>query len=125
MIVTDERVAAFVSESLGFGFVPPYTSMGIEQDGAIVGGVLFNVFEGADVHISVAGRGWNRSFFRAVGAYVFGQLGYLRMTAITENTEVVRLAERLGGVIEGALRNHFGPGRDGFIVGILKEDWKF
>ncbi len=125
MIVTDERVAKFVSQAIGIGFVPPYTVMGIERDGEVIAGVLFNIFEGADVHISVAGSGWTKGFFAEVGHYVFNTLGCERMTAITEDTRVVRLAQRLGGEIEGAMRNHFGKGRDGFVVGFLKEDWKF
>jgi RimJ/RimL family protein N-acetyltransferase len=125
MIVTDERVALFVSEQLNTSFCPPFTTMGLERDGQIIAGCIFNVFEKPDLHISVAGHGWTRGFFRAVGYYVFGQLGYSRMTALTESTEVVRLAERIGGEIEGCLRSHYGPGRDGFIVGILREDWKF
>lgn len=125
MIVTDERVALFVSDAVGQAFVPPYTCMGIERDGKITAGAIFNIFEGTDCHVSIAGSGWTRGFIEAVGAYVFGQLGYLRMTAITEQPEIVRFAERLGGEVEGCLRNHFGRGRPGFIVGILKEDWKF
>jgi len=125
MIVADDRVLRFVSEQLDTSFCPPFTTLGIERDGEIIAGCIFNVFESQDLHVSVAGHGWDRSFFRAVGAYVFDQLGYIRMTALTESPEVVRLAERLGGQIEGCLRNHFGPGRDGIIVGILKEEYRF
>lgn len=125
MIVTDDRVLRFVSEQLNTSFCPPFTALGIERDGEIIAGVIFNVFEKPDLHISVAGHGWTRAFFRAVGAYVFGQLGYSRMTALTESAEVVRLAERIGGEIEGCLRSHYGPGRDGFIVGILAGEYKF
>jgi RimJ/RimL family protein N-acetyltransferase len=122
-IVTDERVAKFVSESVGKGFVPPYTCMGIERDGEVIGGVLFNVFEGPDIHVTIAGTGWTRGFFAEVGHYVFDQLKCERMTAITEQVKVVRIGERLGGQVEGLLRNHFGKGRDGFVIGILKEDY--
>lgn len=124
-IVTDDRVARFVSQEIGVSFVPPFTGMGIERNGVIVAGAIFNVFEGSDLHVSIAGHGWTRGFCEAVGEYVFGQLGYLRMTAITEHTSIVRFGERLGGQIEGCLRNHFGQGRDGFIVGILKEEYRF
>lgn len=125
MIVTDERVALFVSEACNVSFVPPYTCMGIERNGQVIGGVIFNVFEGPDVHVSIAGKGWSASFMTAVGEYVFSDLKCDRMTAITESAEIVRIAQRLGGQVEGCMRNHFGKGRDGFIVGILKEEWKF
>lgn len=124
-IVTDERVLRFVSAAIGVSFVPPFTCMGIARDGEIIAGVIFNVFEGADVHVSIAGHGWTRGFCAAVGEYVFGQLQCERMTAKTEKTEIVRFAERLGGQVEGLLRNHFGQGRDAFLVGILRDEWRF
>lgn len=125
MIISGEEVARFVSGQCGFGLCPPYSAIGIQRDGKIVAGALFNQFEGRDVHVTIAGKGWSRSFIDAVGHYVFGQLGCSRMTATTEQMPVVRIAERLGGQVEGRLRNHFGPGRDGIIVGILREEWNF
>lgn len=124
-IVDDARVAAFVGERVDTIICPPFTAMGIERNGEVIAGVVFNVFTGSDVHVTVAGTGWTKGFFADVGHYVFDQLKCIRMTAVTEKPEVVRIAERLGGEIEGAMRDHFGPGRDGFIVGILKQDWKF
>lgn len=124
MIVVGEEAARFVSDRLGFGLCPPYSAMGIEKDGKIIAGVLFNVFEAADVHVSIAGKGWTRDFIRAVGSFVFEQLELERMTAITEHPSIVGLAGRLGGVVEGRMRNHFGYGRDGIVIGILREDWR-
>lgn len=125
MIVADERCARFVSGRLGFALCPPFTAMGLERDGEIVGAVVFNHFEGADVHVSVAGCGWTRAFLKAVGSYVFDTLGCERMTAITADEVTATFAERLGGQHEGVLRSHFGPGKDGFIAGILASEWKF
>lgn len=125
MIVSDDRVARFVSEALGVGFCPPWSSMGIERDGEIVAGAIFNCFEGAAVHVSVAGTGWTRGFFEAVGRYVYGTLGCERITFVTESEGVAKLAERLGGQIEGRMRSHFGPKRDGIVVGVLREEWKY
>lgn len=125
MIVTDERVAHFVSERLGFGLCPPWTAIGIEREGEIVAGVLFNHFEGADVHVTLAGKGWTRAFIRAVGTYVYDILGCERMTAITNCNEVANFAQRLGGQIEGRLRSHFGSGKDAIVAGILREEWRY
>jgi hypothetical protein len=46
------------------------------------------------------------------------------MTVITEQPKVVEYAQRIGGVVEGALRNQFGAGRDGVLIGILRDEWK-
>jgi RimJ/RimL family protein N-acetyltransferase len=124
VIVTDERVARFVSDKLGFTLCPPFTAMGLEKDGEIVAGAVFNHFEGADLHVTVAGSGWTRGFLVAVGTYVFDQLGCERMTAITCCPEVMGFAERLGGKREGVLRRHFGPSKDGTIFGILREEYR-
>ena len=123
MIVADERVARYVSEKVGHSIIPPYTCMGIEKDGSIKAGVVFNCWEGADIHVTVAGDRFGKTFIKAVGEYVFNALKCERITVTTEHQKVVDYAMRLGGQIEGKLRNHFGKGRDGIIVGILKEDY--
>lgn len=124
-IVEDERVAAFVFGALSAHLAAPYTCLGIEKDGQVIAGAVFNCFEGPDIHVTIAGHGWTRAFLATVGDYVFRVLGCERITAITEQPAVVRIGERLGGQIEGCLRNHFGPGRDGFIIGILKDEYRW
>lgn len=99
--------------------------MGLEKDGEIVAGVIFHCFEGANVHLTVAGHGWTRGFFREVGVYVFDTLKCERMTFTTENPSVARLGEKLGGQIEGLMRNQFGKGRDGYLIGVLKDEYRF
>lgn len=123
--VDDERVVRFVSAMVGRGLFPPFTTLGIERRGEVVGGVIFNCFTGADVHVTVAGKGWTAGFMGEVGDYVFRQLGCSRMTAITEQPRVAFIAQRLGGRVEGTLRDYFGPGRDAQIIGILKQEYAF
>lgn len=125
MIVADARVSTFIAERLNMPLCPPYTCMGWEKDGEIVGAALFNCFEGPDVHVSAAGSGWTRGFLRAVGDYVYRQLGCERMTLTTESYEVAGLAERLGGKVEGLLRSHFGKGRDAILIGILRNEYLY
>lgn len=125
LTVNDERVAEFVARAMDKVFVPPYTVAGLEKDGEIIAGVVFNNYEGTDIQVSIAGHGWTRGFLADVGQYVFNQLNCERITAITEQPKIVRIAERLGGKIEGLMRNHFGKDRDAYIIGILREDYKF
>lgn len=123
MVATDERVARFVSERCGFALCPPYTCMGLEVDGEITIGLIFNCWEGAAIHVTAAGTGWRKYFLRAVGEYVFMQLGCERMTFTTEQEKVAQYVERLGGKREGVLRSQFGKGRDGIVIGILKDEY--
>lgn len=125
MIVADERVARFVSAALGVSICPPYTCMGIERGGEIVAGVIFHCFEGCNVHVTAAGSGWTPGFLRAAGRYAYDQLGCLRVTVTTASDAVAALAQRLGGKIEGRMRDQFGPGVDGIIVGVLKAEYKY
>lgn len=126
MIVTDERVARYVGKRCNTIIYPPFTCMGIERDGEIVAGCVFNCFTGNDVAVTVAGKrgAFTRQFIKAVGQYVFKGMGCLRLSITTEQPLVIDIATRLGAIVEGRKRNHFGKGRDGFILGILREDWK-
>ena len=124
-IVTDIRVVEFVSEQLSTSFIPPFTTIGLEKDGAIIAGVIFHCFEGPNVHLTIAGSGWTRGLLKAVGSYVFETLGCERFTLTTEKPEVAKLGERLGGVTEGIMRNQFGNGRNAFLVGVLKDEYRF
>lgn len=125
MIVYDQRVALFVERGVGIRLTPPYVLLGIEKDDEITAGVVFNCFEGADIHVTAAGTGWTRGFLEAVGDYVFNQLGCRRMTFVTSQRRVCRLAEKLGARWEGVMREHFGEGVDGYIYGVLKDEYKF
>lgn len=125
MIVADERVAEFIGARCGFTPCPPYTVMGIERGGEIACGLLFNCFEGVNIHVTAAGSGWGRDFLAEVGRYVFEQLGCLRMTFVTEQERVARLVEQIGGKREGVMRDHFGTGRDGIIIGVLRGEYKY
>ncbi len=124
-IVTDKRVADFVSSVCGCQFLPPYTCMGIEDEttGEVAAGVVFNCFDAKDIHVTVAGSGWTKVFMQEVGKYVFWHLSCERITVTTYHPKVVDFALRLGGQVEGRLRNYYGKGLDAALVGILAEDY--
>lgn len=128
-IVTDERVARFVGDRNAHRVIPPYTALGVEVEGDIIAGAVFRNFIGTDIEVMVVGdvKAFTPRFVRAIGRYVFSpdQLGCLRLTMWTDQERVVALAERLGARVEGCKRNGFGVGRDAFLLGVLREDWKF
>ena len=125
MIVTDDRVVEFVARETGLGLCPPYTCVGYERDGEIIVGAVFNCFHYPDIHMTAAGTEWPRAFLRALGDYCFRQLECERVTFVTEQEHVVRLLERVGGQAEGRLRNRYGPGRDGWIIGVLASEYRY
>jgi hypothetical protein len=122
--VRGQGVADFVYNIFGRKPTPPYVAIGTEIDGVIVNGVIINVWTGFDAHVTIGGTKWTKGLLAVIHHYAYQSLGCVRLTVITEQTSIVRYAERLGGEVEGLLRNQFGPGRDGVLVGILKEDWE-
>lgn len=122
--VSDQRIADYVCARTGIVLTGSYSSLGVIADGKIIGGVAFNCFTGNDVHVTVAGepRAFTRIFMRRVARYVFGELGCLRISITTEQPRVIEIAKRLGAKIEGAKRDHFGKGRDGVMLGLLKDE---
>lgn len=121
----DPRIPIFLSARLGVCFHPPYTTMGLEKDGEIIAAFLFNIYTGPDIHVTIAGSGWTRRFLRDMGQYLFEHLQVERFTAITEKQNVVDIVYRVGGRQEGLIRNHFGPGRDGILLGVLKDEYRY
>lgn len=126
MIISGVPVVEYVAARVGSELFPPCSGIGEVRDGLIISGVVFNCFTGPDIEITVASDGMlSRSLLRSCGAYVFTQLGCERATITTESEQVAALAARLGAQTEGRKRNQYGQGRDGIVLGILREDWKF
>lgn len=125
MIVTGDKVADYVGAKLGTTFVPPFTALGVERQGRVVAGVVVNVWTGPDAQLSIASeRGaLTRRFLRRLGRYLMDELGCIRATIETEQADVACIALRMGGKVEGVKRDLFGPGRNGTVIGVLKEDW--
>lgn len=126
-IVTDDRVARYVAARCSAQLLPPFTVMGLERDGEIIAGVVFNSFTERDVEVTVAGeRGaFSRTFLKSVGEYVFGIVNCTRISITTRQGSVCDIAQRLGAKMEGVKRDHYGPGQDAYLLGILKADWVF
>lgn len=94
-----EEVAAYLERRLNTVLHAPYTTIGLEQAGRIVGGWLFNDYNGSNIEISAAlDRPLTRGVIRAVAKYVFGQLRVRRVTARcrADNEKSAALIRRLG-----------------------------
>jgi hypothetical protein len=127
VIVSGENVARYVAGRLETNFYPPFTALGLSKDGAVIAGVVFNCWTGPDVQLSIAAEpgALSRRFLRRVGLYITKELGCIRATIETEQPHVVAMVEKMGGVVEGVKRNLYGEGRDGVVMGVLKEDYRF
>ena len=126
VIVDGEFVEGWIAGRIGRKVSKPCVAIGIMIDREIAGAALFNNWTGSNIYVTVAGepRAWTRSFLRRLATYAFDELGCIRVTMTTEQPLVADLCRRLGGELEGTMRNAFGPGRDGLLFGIQRADWR-
>lgn len=125
-IISGGAVVQWVAARVGRPIELPATALGVAVDYRLIGGIVFSGYNGSDVEITVAGepRAWTPAFLKRVGEYVWQEMDCLRVTIRTEQPRVVDLAQRLGGQIEGRMRDFYGSGRDAFVIGVLRRDWR-
>ena len=126
------EVVAFVSEKI-YGkdrFPDDSPSIGVIEDGEIVGGVVYSMYTGNGIMMNVASsnRRWlTRTFLRAAFAYPFKQLGCTRVSGLVrvDNADAQRFDEHLGFVREGLIRRGDDDGTDLILYGMLREECRW
>lgn len=124
--VSDQRVADYVRDRTGVTFEgSAYSMLGVVRHGVVTAGVVFNHYTGHDIHVTVAGSpgAFTKVFLARVAAYIFDELGCCRVSVTTRQPHVVGIAKRLGAKVEGIKTDQFGPGCDGIMLGLVKNDW--
>lgn len=108
----------------------PFTAIGLERDGELIAGTVYNHYTGANVMMSFAaipGRRWlTRSYLRAMFRYPFAQLGVRRVTGFvaSKNADSLRFSRHLGAREEGVMRQAL-PDDDLVIFGMLREECRW
>lgn len=126
-----EKIAKWVWERLGEEDSGGSAAVGLERDGELIAGVVFNMYTGASVSMNVAavpGKDWlNREFLFRSFAYPFLQLRCYRATALVKvNNDVsIKFVEALGYQREGLLRRAHIDGSDMFVYGMLREECRW
>lgn len=125
LVLDGERVARWVAARCDVGqFQAPYTAFGwADEGGEIVGGCVWNNWNGANVELSLAGRGAvTRQAFRDMAEYAFRQIGVRRITMHTKarNHRLIDQAKRNGFAVEG-YRKHFFPDDDAAALVLLRD----
>jgi RimJ/RimL family protein N-acetyltransferase len=133
-IVHDERrrVGEWVRErvALSQGWGEWYSAIGLERDGELVAGVVYNYYSVYDIAMHVASDGSRRwmtkDFLRAVFSYPFVQLGCKRVTGyvLSRNTAARRFDEHIGFVREGVMRQAGGDD-DVIVYGMLESECRW
>lgn len=131
IVLGNLRIAQWVTERIGMPLAIDMQCVGLEQDGELIAGVIFNTFTGPAIWAHVAavpGRHWlTRDFLRAAFAYPFLQLGVDQVLGWVEstNTEARRFDEHLGFRHETTIRGAGRGGCDVLIYVMRNEDCRF
>ena len=110
-----------MGQSIGFG---------IEIDGELQAGVVYDGFSGTDINMHVVVeslRAVNRKTLRAAFEFPFVTLKCQRVTGLvpSSNLAAQKFDEHLGFVLEGRKKNAFRNGDDELIYGLLKENCRW
>jgi RimJ/RimL family protein N-acetyltransferase len=126
-----ERVMRYVAEKVGEKELFGYSAIGLERNGDLVAGVLYEQHNGPNVMMHVASDGsrhWmTPSYMAACFRYPFLQLGVQRVSALVraENSNAHRFLTALGFKQEGLLREAAADGTDFVLYGMLKRECRY
>jgi RimJ/RimL family protein N-acetyltransferase len=126
-----ERVMRFVAERVGEPEFHGYSAIGLERDGELVAGVVYEQHTGPNVMMHVASDGsryWmTPAYMAACFRYPFLQLEVNRVTGLvrSDNAAAQRFDEALGFKPEGVLREAASDGTDMILYGMLKRECRY
>lgn len=123
--VVGQHVVEWVEKRLGSTFGVAH-GLGLEQDGSLIAGVVYNQFmdNGCCIHVAATVKHWfTPKFARSVFSIPFGQWGYERVTGLVyaDNIKAMEFDERIGFVREGLMRG----ARPVVILGMLRSECRW
>lgn len=131
-IVSDPgRVWAFVKERVPIQCVAGMKGLGLERDGELVAGVVYEGFNGKNVWMHVAaepGAKWmTREYLRYCFHYPFNEMGVQRVTGYVEasNTLARKFDEHLGFRQEAVLKGAATDGGDVILYVMWKDECRY
>ena len=131
IIFNPARVYDFVRRYVPVNVVAGMQGIGLERDGELVAGVLYEGFNGRNVWMHVGaepGKRWmTKAFLHATFTYPFVQLGCQRVGGYVDasNEQARRFDEHLGFKQEAVLRGAASDGGDVILYVMRKEHCRF
>lgn len=125
IIFDNDRVGKWV-EQHGGGFYRVGTQcVGLEKDGELVAGVLYDWFNGASIymHVAASGKYWlTREFLRIVFDYPFNQLKCKTIIGLVaeDNRAARRFDEKIGFLLQSIIPQGHPSG--GLFVYTMRKD---
>lgn len=131
-IISDPaRVFAFCKERMPVSMVAGMKGLGLEEDGELIAGVLYEGYNRHNVWAHVAaepGKSWlNRDYLRYCFYYPFEELGCTRISGYVEasNAQARRFDEHLGFRQEAVLEGAASDGGDVILYVMRREDCRY
>lgn len=124
------RVLEFVKTRVGVPAMEGMKAVGLERDGQLVAGVLYEGFNGQSVWTHIAsqpGAPWTREFLRYIFEYPFNELGVQSIFGWVEacNEKARRFDEKLGFEVDACLREAGPDGQDVLIYRMRRDQCRF
>ncbi len=130
MIVYGEYVCYWTAEMTGGTYYAGSgQGIGLEKNGELIAGVLYDNCNGRSVqmHVAAIGKNWlNREYLRVCFDYPFNQLKVLKLIGLvdSENSEALRFDRHLGFETEAIIKNA-GRRCDMHILSMTKDQCRF
>ena len=124
-----ERIGRFVGLAIESKGWSPFTAIGLEKNGILIAGVVYDNYNGKNIfaHIAATGRHWlNKEFLWYMHHYPFMELKVSRVTGMVseKNKDAIKFIEHLGGELESKLEKAH-PDGDLLIYRMFKKDCKY
>ncbi|OIP19572.1 MAG: hypothetical protein AUK51_01160 [Comamonadaceae bacterium CG2_30_59_20] len=125
------RILEFFNSKTSLAESADMKAIGLERDGVLVAGVVYEGFNGVNVWMHVAaepGARWmTKSYLRYCFHYPFNELGVSRVSAYVNasNTAAVHMDDHIGFKREALLKGAAPDGGDVIIYMMRKQDCRF
>jgi len=130
-VFDNERIGNWVCEKAGGKYQSGGKCIGIEKDGELVVGVMYDGYTGENGSISMHWRVDNpqsitRFFYWMAFDYPFNIAKVRRVNGLVDatNTHAIRVDEKLGFICEARLADYFPKG-DALVFRMYKDECKF
>lgn len=125
------RVLEFVRTVMPMNYVEHMKGLGLERDGELVAGVLYEGYNGQNVWMHVAavpgGKWMTRDYLRYSFHYPFNEMGVKRISGYVNasNMAARRLDEHLGFKPEATLTGAAPDGGDVILYAMWRKDCRY
>ena len=124
----NKRVGSWVCERTG-GYYIDGVGIGLEENGELIAGVLYDMFNGKSIamHVAAVGSRWmTKEYLRYCFEYPFKQLGVKKILGLvdTENIDAQVFDEHLGFVVEATIKDAARRG-DLIVYSMTKDQCRF